>query len=97
MFTDITVVLRIEVIHMARSKYAAKTPLIGMCMVFSAMAIVAVTAYLQAGWLSIIGYAIAAAVGVFGVIFTFRDVSDPPAAPQQQQPRGPADGLSDRP
>ena len=58
--------------------FKAKTPLIGMAMVFAAMAIVAVTAYLRAGWYSIIGYAIAAAVAVFGFVFTFRDMPEPP-------------------
>ena len=58
--------------------FKAKTPLIGMSMVFLAMAIVAVTAYQRAGWYSIIGYAIAAAVAVFGFIFTFRDMPPPP-------------------
>ena len=61
---------------MARSDLFAKTPLIGMCMVFLAMGIVAVTAYLHAGWYSIIGYGIAAIIAVFGFVFTFRDVSD---------------------
>jgi hypothetical protein len=77
---------------MARSDYPAKTPLIGMCMVFVAMAIVAVTAYLHAGWYSIIGYAMAAAFAVLGFAFTFRDLSDPPVP---TEPRGPADGTSD--
>ena len=58
--------------------FKAKTPLIGMFMVFLAMLIVAVTAYLHAGWYSIIGYAIAAAIAVFGFIFTFRDMPAPP-------------------
>lgn len=58
--------------------FKAKTPLIGMAMVFAAMAIVAVTAYLHAGWYSIIGYAVAAAVAVFGFVFTFRDMPEPP-------------------
>ncbi|MCB0923070.1 MAG: hypothetical protein KDB50_00745 [Mycobacterium sp.] len=58
--------------------FKAKTPLIGMSLVFAAMAIVAVTAYLHFGWYSIIGYAIAAAVAVFGFIFTFRDMPEPP-------------------
>jgi hypothetical protein len=53
-------------------------PLIGMTMVFAAMGIVAVTAYLHAGWYSIIGYAVAAVIAVLGFIFTFRDLSDPP-------------------
>ena len=64
---------------MADSKLWAKVPLIGMSMVFLAMAIVAVTAYLRVGWYSIIGYAIAAALGVAGFVLTFRDISDPPA------------------
>jgi hypothetical protein len=58
--------------------FKAKTPLIGMCMVFLAMLIVAVTAYQRAGWYSAIGYAIAAGVAVFGFVFTFRDVPTPP-------------------
>lgn len=58
--------------------FKAKTPLIGMAMVFLAMAIVAVTAYQRAGWYSVIGYAIAAAIAVFGFIFTFRDIPTPP-------------------
>ena len=58
--------------------FKAKTPLIGMSMVFLAMALVAVTAYLRVGWYSVIGYAIAAAVAVFGFIFTFRDIPTPP-------------------
>ena len=58
--------------------FKAKTPLIGIFMVFVAMGIVAVTAYQRAGWYSIVGYAIAAAIAVFGVMFTFRDVPAPP-------------------
>lgn len=58
--------------------FKAKTPLIGMAMVFAAMTIVAVTAYQRAGWYSVIGYAIAAAVALFGFVFTFRDVPAPP-------------------
>jgi hypothetical protein len=45
---------------MARIDLFAKIPLIGMSLVFLAMFIVAVTAYLHVGWYSIIGYAIAA-------------------------------------
>ncbi|MGI9162181.1 MAG: hypothetical protein ACR2JI_04535 [Mycobacterium sp.] len=59
--------------------FKAKTPLVGMFMVFLAMGIVAVTAYQRAGWYSIVGYAIAAAVAVFGFMFTFRDIPEPPA------------------
>ena len=63
---------------MARPDLFEKIPLIGMCMVFLAMGIVAVTAYLHVGWYSIIGYAIAAVVAVFGFVMTFRDVRDTP-------------------
>ena len=59
---------------MARVDLFAKIPLIGMTLVFLAMFIVAVTAYLHAGWYSIIGYAIAAVVAVCGFVMTFRDV-----------------------
>jgi len=58
--------------------FKAKTPLIGMSMVFLAMGIVAVTAYLHVGWYSTVGYAIAAGIAVFGFIFTFRDMPEPP-------------------
>jgi hypothetical protein len=69
--------------------FKAKTPLIGMFMVFLAMLVVAVTAYLHAGWYSIIGYAAAAAIAVFGFIFTFRDMPAPPHdATADQKARG---------
>ena len=64
--------------------FKAKTPLIGMFMVFAAMGIVAVTAYLHVGWWSILGYAVAAGIAVFGFVFTFRDM---PAPSQDQDPR----------
>ncbi len=64
--------------------FKAKTPLIGMFMVFVAMGIVAVTAYQRAGWYSIIGYAIAAAVAVFGFVFTFRDIPPSGALPGEE-------------
>ena len=67
--------------------FKAKTPLIGMLMVFLAMGIVAVTAYQRAGWYSIVGYAIAAAIAVFGFMFTFRDVSSPPEVPASKDVR----------
>lgn len=67
--------------------FKAKTPLIGMVMVFVAMAIVAVTAYQRAGWYSLIGYAIAAAVAVFGFVFTFRDMPTPPHDSSGEDPR----------
>ena len=72
--------------------FKAKTPLIGMSMVFLAMGIVAVPAYQRAGWYSLIGYAIAAGVAVFGFIFTFRDIPTPPhtngtdTTPEVKQP-----------
>ena len=75
----------------ARAKYWARVPLIGMFMVFSALAIVAVTAYLHAGWYSAIGYAIAAVIGVVGFFLTFRDVSNPPGP---AQPPAPPDGTA---
>ncbi|HEY7053420.1 MAG TPA: hypothetical protein VH496_14995 [Mycobacterium sp.] len=70
---------------MARLDFKAKTPLIGMSMVFLAMAIVAVTAYLHAGWYSVIGYAVAAGIAAFGFVFTFRDIPTPPAAQQDSR------------
>lgn len=76
---------------MARSDYPAKTPLIGMFMVFFAIGIVAVTAYLHAGWYSIVGYGIAAVIGVFGFLFTFRDLQNPPLPPAQTPPDIPPD------
>ncbi len=73
---------------MVRSRLWAKIPLIGMSMVFLAMAIVAVTAYLHAGWYSIIGYAAAAAIGVIGFVLTFRDISNPPPPAKSERPPG---------
>jgi hypothetical protein len=46
-----------------------------MVMVFLAMAIVAVTAYLHIGWWSILGYAVAAVIAVGGFALAFRDLS----------------------
>ena len=57
---------------------AAKIPLIGMSMVFLAMAIVAVTAYLHAGWWSIVGYGIAA-FGAYALVLAALERA--PAAP----------------
>ena len=68
--------------------FKAKTPLIGMSMVFLAMGVVAVTAYLRVGWYSAIGYAIAAAIAMFGFIFTFRDMPAPPHDPTGQSNGG---------
>ena len=71
---------------MTRPTLWAKIPLIGMSMVFLAMFIVAVTAYLHVGWYSIIGYAVAAVLGVSGFVLTFRDVSNPPPSALPPQP-----------
>jgi hypothetical protein len=60
---------------MTRNRYAAKPPLYGMTMVLLAIAIVAVTAYLHAGWWSIVGYLIAAVAAVTGFALAFRDFS----------------------
>lgn len=60
---------------MTRNRYASKPPLYGMAMVFLAMAIVAVTAYLHAGWWSIIGYVAAAGIAAGGFALAFRDFS----------------------
>jgi cytochrome c-type biogenesis protein CcmH/NrfG len=74
---------------MALKDLSAKVPLIGMTMVFVAMGIVAVTAYLHVGWYSIVGYAAAAVLALLGFIFTFRDLSDPP---EQASPDSTAEG-----
>jgi hypothetical protein len=85
---------------MARIDLFAKIPLIGMSMVFLAMAIVAVTAYLHVGWWSIIGYAAAAVLMVFGFALTFRDINDvskPPPVKQSTppvKPSTPTDGAA---
>ena len=74
---------------MARVDLFAKIPLIGMSMVFLAMFIVAVTAYLHIGWWSIIGYAIAAVLMVAGFAMTFRDINDtdkPPPVVRKSEP-----------
>ena len=73
---------------MARIDLLAKSPVIGMSLVFLAMFIVAVTAYIHAGWYSIIGYAIAAFVAVCGFVMTFRDVRDTPGPPEHWDVRG---------
>jgi amino acid transporter len=77
---------------MARIDLFAKIPLIGMSMVFLAMAIVAVTAYLHVGWWSIIGYAVAAVLMVFGFALTFRDINDT-SKPPPVKPTTPSDGA----
>jgi hypothetical protein len=61
-----------------------------MFMVFAAIGIVAVTAYLHAGWYSLIGYGLAAIIAVLGFIFTFRDLPAPPT-------HGPGENFEDRP
>jgi hypothetical protein len=60
---------------MSRNRYASKPPLYGMVMVFVAMAVVAVTAYLHAGWWSVVGYAAAAVIAATGFALAFRDFS----------------------
>ena len=91
------VIRSIEVGLMARIDLFAKIPLIGMSLVFLAMFIVAVTAYLHLGWYSIIGYAIAAVVAVAGFVMTFRDIRDTPGPPEQWDVRGtPIDPASPR-
>ena len=67
--------------------FKAKTPLIGMSMVLLAMFVVAVTAYLHVGWYSLIGYAVAAAMAVFGFVFTFRDMPAPSHSKQSHEGR----------
>lgn len=60
---------------MPRNRYAAKPPLYGMALIFLAIGTVAVTAYLHAGWWSILGYGIAAGIAVVGFALAFRDFS----------------------
>ncbi|AEF34335.1 MULTISPECIES: hypothetical protein [Mycobacteriaceae] len=60
---------------MPGNRYAAKPPLYGMVLVFCAIAIVAVTAYLHGGWWSVLGYAFAAITAVAGGVLAFRDFS----------------------
>jgi hypothetical protein len=58
---------------MADKRYAAKPPLYGMVLIFCAIAIVAVTAYLHAGWWSVLGYGLAAVTAAAGGVLAFRD------------------------
>lgn len=60
---------------MARNRYAARPPLYGMVLIFCAIAVVAVTAYLHAGWWSLLGYGLAAVIAIAGFTLTFRDFS----------------------
>jgi hypothetical protein len=60
---------------MSRNRYAATPPLYGLALVFLAIAIVAVTAYLHAGWWSMIGYGAAAVIAAAGLALAFRDLS----------------------
>ncbi|GAA4383312.1 hypothetical protein [Tsukamurella soli] len=60
---------------MASNRYAARPPLYGMVLVFAAMALVAVTAYMHIGWWSTIGYVIAVVLAVSGFALAFRDLS----------------------
>lgn len=66
--------------------FKARTPLIGMSLVFLAMAVVAVTDHLRLGWFSILGYTGAAAIAVFGFLFTFRDIPTPPHDTRTTEP-----------
>jgi energy-converting hydrogenase Eha subunit C len=86
--TGTTVIRSIEVGLMARVDLFAKIPLIGMSLVFLAMFIVAVTAYLHIGWYSIIGYAIAAVTAVAGFVMTFRDIRDTPGPEEHWDVKG---------
>ena len=66
-------------------------------MVFLAMFIVAVTAYLHIGWWSIIGYAIAAILMVWGFALTFRDINDtskPPPVVRKSENSEPSNGAT---
>ena len=58
-----------------RNRYAARPPLYGALLIFLAIALVAVTAYLHAGWWSVLGYGAAAAIAVTGFALAFRDFS----------------------
>ncbi|BBX24311.1 hypothetical protein MTER_37220 [Mycolicibacter terrae] len=60
---------------MSPNRYAAKPPLYGMALVFCAIAIVAITAYLHVGWWSVLGYGLAAVTAVAGGVLAFRDFS----------------------
>jgi hypothetical protein len=66
-----------------------------MSMVFFAMFVVAVTAYLHAGWWSIVGYAIAAVIAVFGFAFTFKDINDVSIPPPVVRSTEPTEGASE--
>jgi hypothetical protein len=59
----------------SRDRYAARPPLYGMVLVFLAIAMVALTAYLHAGWWSILGYGAAAVIAMVGFALAFRDFS----------------------
>jgi len=60
---------------MVRNRYAAKPPLYGMALILCAIAIVAVTAYLHAGWWSALGYGLATVTAGVGAVLAFRDFS----------------------
>lgn len=60
---------------MARNRYSARPPLYGMVLIFLAIALVAVTAYLHAGWWSLLGYGLAAVTAIAGFALAFRDFS----------------------
>lgn len=60
---------------MARNRYAARPPLYGMALIFAAIAIVAVSAYLHSGGWSVLGYLLAAVTAAAGFALAFRDLS----------------------
>ncbi|MEO6793827.1 MAG: hypothetical protein ABI253_01700 [Mycobacterium sp.] len=60
---------------MAHNRYAARPPLYGMLLVLLAITLVAITAYLHAGWWSVLGYALAAVTAAAGFVLAFRDFS----------------------
>lgn len=60
---------------MARNRYAARPPLYGMVLIFAAITLVALSAYLHAGGWSILGYALAAVTAATGFVLAFRDFS----------------------
>ncbi|MGH3968180.1 MAG: hypothetical protein ACRDTV_08735 [Mycobacterium sp.] len=60
---------------MSRNRYAPTPPLYGMVLVFLAIGIVAVAAYLQAGWWSTLGYGAAGLIAAAGLVLAFGDFS----------------------
>lgn len=60
---------------MVHNRYADRPPLYGMVLVFLAIALVAITAFLHAGWWSILGYGGAAVAAIAGFWLAFHDLS----------------------